>query len=128
MNFQDEKKLARELNEDSSKRDRAKFDYTVDALEKGGIMPGSIWPDSNKRVAGVVKGTLDYNSLPVDELNEYHKGGLFSEQQDIILRNNGKEPLCEALDMQPCLKDKCELYKSNLGPPVCGEYKMAFRR
>ena len=128
MNEREEHVLREQLLEDEVKRNRAEYDYTVDALIEGGITPLSIWPESNSNVAGAIAGEIDYDSLPIDESNEFHKGGLFTEQQDIILRNNGKEPLCEALSMQPCLKEKCPLYNSSLGPPVCREYKMVFKR
>lgn len=128
MNEREEQALLGQLLEDESKRDREQFDYTVDALRESGIAPLSIWPESNQSVAEVIKGKVNYDSLPLDESNEIHKGGLFTEQQDIILRNNGKEPLCEALEMKPCLKEKCALYNSSLGPPVCREFKIAFKK
>lgn len=120
--------LLEQLLADESKRNRAEYDYTVDALIQGGINPLSIWPESNQNVAGILSGEIDYDSLPLDESNEVHKGGLFTEQQDIILRNWGKEPLCEARAMKPCLKSECVLYNSSLGPPVCREFKIAFKR
>lgn len=118
MNEREEQELREQLFVDESKRDRAHFDYTVDVLLENAIMPYSIWPESNQNVAGVISGEVDWNSLPVEELNEVHKGGLVTEQQDTILRNNGKEALCEAQDLRPCLKEKCVLYNASLGPPV----------
>ncbi|AKM83552.1 hypothetical protein A2422_01625 [Candidatus Woesebacteria bacterium RIFOXYC1_FULL_31_51] len=128
MNEIEENKLYSQLLIDESKRDRTYFNYTIDALLEGAIIPYAIWPESNQNVAGVISGEIDYDSLPVDESNEFHKGGLFTEQQDIILENNGKEPLCEAQDLKPCLKEECELYNANLGPPVCREFKIAFKK
>ena len=128
MNEREESKLLDQLLEDESGRDRQKYNYTVDALQNGGITPLSIWPESNQNVTAVIAEKINYDSLPIDELNEFHKGGLFTEQQDIILRNNGKQPLCEALGMKPCFGTKCPLYDSQLGPPVCREFKIAFKK
>lgn len=127
MNEREETELYQQLLDDESKRDRGLFDYTVDALMELGIMQYSIWPESNQNVAGVISGEINYDFLPVDEENEFYKGTTFTEQQDIILRNNGKEPLCEAQDIKPCLKEECVLYNSKLGPPVCREFKIAFK-
>lgn len=128
MNEKEELQLLKMLQEDEAGRDRKKFDYTGDALRDGGIMPLSIWPEANENVRRVIEGEVDYDALPVDPENEFHKGGLFTEQQDIIVRNNGRQVLCEAREMRVCLAEKCPLYKSDLSPPVCREYKMAFRR
>ena len=128
MNEIEEQELHEQLLIDESKRDRTYFSYTIDTLLEGAIMPYSIWPESNQNVAEVINGKMDYDSLPIDESNEFHKGGLFSEQQDIILRNNGKEILCEARGLKPCLKEKCVLYEASLGPPVCREFKIAFKK
>lgn len=124
----EEKALLLQLLADEANRDRGQYDYTADALRDGGITPLSIWSECNRDVAGIINGVIEYDLLPIDELNEFYKGGLFTEQQDIILRNNGKESLCEANNMEPCLKERCELYNSKLGPPVCREFKIAFKK
>ncbi len=128
MNERQEHALRIQLEEDEQKRDRDRFDYTVDALRESGLHPLSIWPESNQNVAGVIRGEVDYESLPIDEDNEIRKGMGFTEQQDIILRNREKSSLCETLDMTPCLKEKCVLYESSLGPPVCREFKIVFEK
>ncbi len=128
MKEREESDLRIQIEMDEMERDRSQYDYTVDALRETGINPLSIWPESNQNVTRVIKGQVDYNSLPVDESNEFHKGMCFSEQQDIILRNRGESPLCEALGMSPCLEEECELYNINLGPPVCGEFKIVFEK
>lgn len=128
MNEREEEALLAQLLNNEANRDRGKYDYTVDALIKGGITPLSIWPESNENITGVIAGDMDYDSLPMDESNEFHKGGLFTEQQDIILQNNGKEPLCEAQNMKPCLESGCVIYNASLGPPVCREFKIAFKK
>lgn len=128
MNEREEQELREQLFVDESKRDRAHFDYAIDVLLENAIVPYSIWPESNQNVARVISGEVDYNSLPVEELNEVHKGGLLTEQQDLILKNNGKEALCEAQDLRPCLKEKCVLYNASLGPPVCREFKIVFKK
>lgn len=128
MNELEEQALLAQLLSDESGRDRNLYVYTVDALINGGITPLSIWPESNQSVAGVIEGEIDYYSLPMDVLNEFHKGGLWAEQQDILIRNSQKPPLCEALQMKPYLAGGCKLYNSSLGPPICREYKMAFKK
>lgn len=128
MNELEERALLEQLLDDESKRDREQYSYTVDALQKGGITPLSIWPESNQNVAKIINKEVGYDSLPIDENNEFHKGGLFTEQQDIILQNWGNAPLCEALEMKPCLEKHCDLYNSSLGPPVCREFKIAFKK
>jgi len=128
MNEREEQELHNQLLADESKRDRTNFSYAIDVLLEGAIMPYSIWPESNANAAGVIDGSINYDSLPVDESNEFHKGFLFQEQQDFILENNGKKALCEARSLKPCLKGKCVLYNASLGPPVCREYKIAFKK
>jgi len=128
MKEREESDLRIQIEMDEMERDRSQYDYTVDALRETGINPLSIWPESNQNVARVINGQVDYNSLPMDESNEFHKGMCFSEQQDIILRNKGESPLCEARGMSPCLEEECELYNTNLGPPVCGEFKIVFEK
>lgn len=128
MNEREEQELREQLRTDESKRDRAHYDYTIDVLLENAIVPYSIWPESNANVKGVISGKINYDSLPIDESNEFHKGVLFPEQQDMILGNNGKEALCEARDLRPCLKEKCQLYNSSFGPPVCREFKIAFEK
>ncbi len=128
MNERQEHALRIQLESDETQRDRNSYDYTGDALRESGFSPLSIWPESNKNVAKVIRGEVDYDSLPVDEANEVYKGMQFTEQQDIILRNRGKDVLCETLDMQACLESECELYNSDLGPPVCREFKMVFKK
>jgi hypothetical protein len=128
MKEREERELREQLETDEAKRDRSLFSYTVDALMNAGILSFSIWPESNSNVAKILKCEVEYNDLPMDELNEYHKGNLFTEQQDIIMANWGKEPLCEALDLQPCQQNGCELYNSQLGPPICREFKIVFKK
>ena len=128
MNEREEQELHEQLLADESKRDRIYFSYTIDVLLEGAIMPYSIWPESNTNVVGVINGNINYDSLPIDESNEFHKGGLFTEQQDMILRNNEKVALCEAQNLKPCLKEKCVLYDDSLSPPVCREFKIAFKK
>jgi hypothetical protein len=128
MNEREEQELHGQLLVDGSKRDRTNFNYTIDALLESAIVPYAIWPESNANVAGVIDGEIKYDSLPFDETNEIYKGMLFPEQQDVILRNNGKEVLCEAQDMKPCLREKCVLYDTSKGPPVCREFKIAFKK
>lgn len=128
MKEREEHALRIQLEKDEGERDRERYDYTADALRETSIHPLSVWPESNQNVVSVINGQADYDSLPVDEGNEIYKGMRFTEQQDIILRNSGKDPLCEALDMEPCLKEGCELYNPSLGPPVCREFKMAFEK
>lgn len=117
-----------QLLADEANRDRDKYVYTADAIINAGITPLSIWPESSQNVADVIAGKIDYNSLPVDDLNEFHKGGLFTEQQDIVFKNEGKCTLCEAQNMRPCLEENCILYNSKLSPPVCREFKIAFKK
>jgi hypothetical protein len=128
MKEREESDLRIQIEMDEMERDRHQYDYTVDALRETGIHPLSIWPESNQNVARVIKGQIDYDSLPLDESNEFHKGMCFTEQQDIILRNRGGNPLCEALDMNPCLQEECELCNTDLGPPVCREFKIVFEK
>jgi len=128
MNEREEQELHKQLLIDESKRDRTYFSYAIDVLLEEAIIPYSIWPESNTNTAGVVDGSINYDSLPVDESNEFHKGFLFPEQQDFILKNNGKEALCEARGLKPCLEGKCVFYNASLGPPVCREFKIAFKK
>lgn len=128
MNTQQEKALLEQLTLDETGRDRERYVYTIDALLNHAITPLAIWPESNHNIAAVIDGRLDYDRLPFDPGNEIHKGGLFTEQQDVILRHYTDGTQCEALDMKPCLEKKCPLYNPRLSPPVCREYKMAFRR
>jgi len=128
MNERQEQELRIQLDNDERGRNREQYDYTGDALRESGILPLSIWPESNQNVKNVISGKVDYNTLPIDEENEIYKGFCFTEQQDIILRNWGKYSLCEALDMNPCLEERCKLYNSELGPPVCREFKIAFKK
>lgn len=128
MKESEELALREQLLEDEAARDRDEYDYTVDALMENGILPLSIWPESNKNMKDVIDLKVDYESLPFDVLNEFHKGMNFSEQQDIIIRNEGSEVLCEALNMNACMQEGCELHNAKLTPPVCGEYKMVFEK
>lgn len=128
MNEREEQELHQQLSADESKRDRIYFDYTIDTLLEGVIMPYAIWPESNLNVVGVISGKINYDSLPIDESNEIYKGGLFTKQQEMILRNNGKVYLCEAQNLKPCLKERCVLYDASLNPPVCREFKIAFKK
>lgn len=128
MNEQEERSLLGQLLSDEAGRDRHQYTYTVDALIDGGITPLSIWPESNQNVARVINREVDYSSLPLDELNEFHKGGLLAEQQDIILQNQRRNPLCEARGMRSCLEENCQLYKVSLSPPICREFKIAFKK
>ena len=84
--------LRESLEGDEAGRDRDRFNYTGDALRNNGIAPLSIWPESNENVSKVLSGEVSYDDLPIDELNEYHKGNLWTEQQDVILQNDKKEP------------------------------------
>ena len=128
MNEREEYQLRQELDSDELGRDRGKYNYTYDSVERSGAMPLSIWPESNSNVRKVIDGEIEYNSLPYDEDNEVYKGMLTPEQQDVVIENEGKEVLCEALDMNPCLGEKCELYRTDITPPVCREFKMAFEK
>jgi hypothetical protein len=124
----EEQALLLQLLADEANRDRGQYDYTADALRDSGITSFSIWPECNRDIFGVIKGVIDYDLLPVDELNEFHKGGLYTEQQDIVFRNEGKYALCEAQNMRPCLEENCILYNSKMTPPVCREFKIAFKK
>jgi hypothetical protein len=126
MTETEELALRQQLLIDDSLRNRQIYDYTADVLIFGGIGPWVLWPEANSTIGDVIQGRIELDRIPFDLDNEYHKGVLYSEQQDVILRYQNQEPLCEALNMQPCLKDKCPLYNSSLGPPVCREFKMAF--
>jgi hypothetical protein len=128
MNERQELELRKQLEMDEQGRDRGLFNYTNDALSDYGFIPLSVWPESNKNVAEVLSGDIDYESLPQDIVNEFHKGMAWTEQQDVILHNQGKEILCEANGMQHCLQDNCELFNTRLTPPICTEYKIAFKK
>lgn len=128
MDELEEQALLAQLLSDESGRNRNLYVYTVDALIYGGVTPLSIWPESNTSVAGVIDGLVNYDTLPMDPYNEIWKGALWTEQQDILMQNSDREPVCEALSMGPCLKGRCKLYNAALGPPICREYKMAFKK
>jgi|SaaInlStandDraft_4_1057021.scaffolds.fasta_scaffold14571_4 hypothetical protein len=74
MDQKQEEELQKELIKDEQGRNRDLYDYAGDALRDNGILPLSIWPESNQNVAAVIKGELEYDSLPMDETNEFHKG------------------------------------------------------
>lgn len=128
MNQAQERALRESLESDEVGRNRTRFNYTGDALRNNGIAPLSIWPESNNNVSQVLSGEVAYDDLPIDELNEYHKGNLWTEQQDIILQNDRKEPLCEAKNMKRCGEESCELFNPTLTPPVCREFKISFKK
>lgn len=128
INDQQEKALALELRRDEESRNRKLYDYTLDDLLHGAIIPYAIWPEANASIAGVISGLVDYDSLPIDEGNENSKGMIWQEQRMTILLHGKSEPLCEALNMTPCLKEQCQLYDLESNPPICREYKMAFRK
>ena len=132
MNELEQAVLRGQLEEDEKARDRDKFDYTHDAFndvsEKFDAPLHSIWPESNDNVARVIRKEIDYSSLPYDKDNEINKGVIVIEQQDIILRNEGKETLCEALQMEPCLEKDCELFRTDIAPPVCREFKQVYKK
>jgi hypothetical protein len=131
MNENEELALRKRLIEEDAGRDRTKFTYTYDALPH--LMT---WPESHGNVRGVISGSLDYDNLPFELENEAYKGIACKDQCVIVMANQGKEPLCEALDMQNCRKEGCSLYitpgeKDSEGNvitkvPLCREFKMAF--
>jgi len=114
-------------------RNRDEFNYTYDALPH--LMT---YPDSHDDVKGVISGKVDHNRLPFDEENELYKGFALKDQKEIIEANEGKEPLCEALDMRPCKKEACPIYmapgskdpegKIITEVPLCCEFKIAFKK
>ena len=120
-----EKDLYSQLVADDHQRDRAKFVYTFDVLEKGTLGQYIVWPESNETARKIIEG-LDYNNIPFDLDNEIAKGGQFGTQRERIKQNQGGEVLCETLEMRRCLQAECPLYFAKEG--LCREFKMVSRR
>ena len=93
--------------------------------------------EDNETTVKLINGEIDYQSLPFSDLNEIRKGSIILEQADFIKSHQGEEILCEALDMNPCVMQKCQLYVSEgarypmenrHGIGFCGEFKIAFKK
>lgn len=133
MNETEGRVLVGRLLHEDFERNRSKYQYTYDAL------PHLItYPLSHSDVRKVISGESNYDELPLDADNEIYKGFAFEDQAAIIMANQDKEPLCEALEMKPCKKEACPLYvavgaKDSDGDtisnaPLCREFKIAFKR
>ncbi len=133
MNEKDEGALRNRLLTEEFGRDREVFNYAYDALPH--LMT---YPDSHADVRKVIAKELDYNKLPFDEENELYKGIALKDQVGIVKANQGRRPLCEALDMLPCKKEACPIYiapgakdyegKVITKVPLCREFKIAFKK
>lgn len=110
------------------------FTYSSDILldPKVVLMPGIVWVLTNSDVRKVWTGQLNYDdSTQLDEddkLNEFSKGMLWPNQRTFNAQFSDRLPLCEADNLNPCKKDACPLYKSDLPTPICREFKIAFAR
>ena len=110
------------LEVEEAGRDKAKFVYTNDALPH--MMT---WAELNETVVSIIKGQVNYNKLPFDDENEMYKGFALEDQKAIVIANAHLEPLCEALNMEKCLKTECPLYIAGK-TPICREFKMCFKK
>ncbi len=123
------KKLWLELGIDEVVRDRTKYVYSSDVIKRACVAPYSIWAEPNDTVASVIAGDVKYDSVPYDGLNEGQKGILFTEQAELIVANEGRKMLCEALGASACLKEACPLYipePDGHPVPLCREFKITF--
>jgi hypothetical protein len=133
MNENEEFALRARLEHEESARIRGLFNYTYDALPH--LMT---YNESHEDVKKIISGEIKYDDIPMDIENEAYKGMAWKDQALVVRRNQGKEPLCEALDMRACKKEECTLYvapgsKGLNGEvitqvPLCREFKMAFKK
>jgi len=133
MNEREEASLRSRLEVEDEGRNRKNFNFTYDALPH--LMT---YTDSHTDVKKVISGEIDYENLPMDKENEAYKGFAFKDQAIIVKNNQNKQPLCEALEMQPCKQEGCPIYiaagaKDSGGDvitkvPLCREFKMAFKK
>lgn len=132
--------LLEALRTDELQRNRARLNYTWDAIE-GSWIPGfeyTIWTESNANTLAIIQGDIGYEELPYDPDNEIYKGMCFKDQQQIIEEHAGETMYCEALGYNPCLGSECPLFikegydmGDDVGPsrtPLCREFKIVFER
>ena len=120
---------------DDQERNREQFGYAFDIIKENWAYPWSIWSMPNKDVINVIKGETDLESIPCENLNEFHKGMLFEDLRQFVAQHiaSGKQELCEARDYESCLKSKCLLFRdkdSGKGGEhgICSEFKTAFSK
>jgi hypothetical protein len=122
------------LKQDDHKRNRRDFLHSFEIIEQNWACKYSIWPIPNSDAREVIDKKVAYGFLPVEELNEVQKGMLFEDLRKFIASNINKgQMLCEAIDYEPCIKEKCPLFaqpgsKSGGQYGLCREFKTAFKR
>lgn len=93
--------------------------------------------DSNETLRQVIDGKMRYEDLPVDEDAEGRKGYFFEDQAKFVTKHEGQELLCEVVDNNPCLQEKCPMFlavdaiypmENRYGQPLCGEFRIAFEK
>jgi hypothetical protein len=122
------------LLEDGEKRIRSHFEYAFDILARNCASVFSIWPIPNADALRIINGETNYDDIPFEDQNEVEKGISFGELQQFIAQHMPVgQMLCEVVNYQPCLQERCPLFRTKGSAAggqygICAEFKTAFRR
>lgn len=119
------------LLEDERGRDRNAYIYANDILVANSVVPFSIWPMPNGDVLRVIRREITAEEIPYEDDNEAQKGMCFEDHRQLMAEHATGVPLCEATGYEPCLKERCPLFrhpgtKQRGEHGLCEEFKIAF--